>query len=51
MAEICSSEVAVLGPDDGVEQAERLVRERAIRRIPVLQDGIPVGVVSTGDLR
>jgi CBS domain-containing protein len=50
VGEICSSEVAVLSPDDGVEQAERLIRERAIRRIPVLQDGIPVGVVSTGDL-
>jgi CBS domain-containing protein len=48
--EICSSEVAVLGPDDDVEQAERLIRERAMRRIPVLQDGIPVGVVSVGDL-
>jgi CBS domain-containing protein len=50
VGEICSSEVAVLSPDDGVEQAEQLVRERAIRRIPVLQDGIPVGMVSTGDL-
>jgi CBS domain-containing protein len=50
VGEICSSEVAVLSPDDGVEQAERLVRERAIRRIPVLQDGIPVGMVCTGDL-
>ena len=50
VGEICSSEVAVLGPDDGVEQAQRLVRERAMRRIPVLQDGIPVGVVSVGDL-
>jgi CBS domain-containing protein len=50
VGEICSGEVAVLSPDDGVEQAERLVRERAIRRIPVLQDGIPVGMVSTGDL-
>jgi CBS domain-containing protein len=50
VGEICSSEVAVLSPDDGVEQAERLVRERAIRRIPVLQDGIPVGMVSIGDL-
>jgi CBS domain-containing protein len=50
VGEICSSEVAVLSPDDGVEQAERLVRERAMRRIPVLQDGIPVGVVSIGDL-
>jgi CBS domain-containing protein len=47
--EICS-EVAVLSPDDDVEQAERLIRERAMRRIPVLQDGIPVGVVSVGDL-
>jgi len=50
VGEICSGEVAVLGPDDGVEQAERLVRERAVRRIPVLADGIPVGMVSTGDL-
>jgi len=40
----------VLGPDDDVEQASRLVRERAVRRIPVVQDGIPVGVVSLGDL-
>jgi CBS domain-containing protein len=50
VGEICSREVAVLSPDDGVEQAERLIRERAIRRIPVLKDGIPVGMVSTGDL-
>jgi CBS domain-containing protein len=50
VGEICSSEVAVLSPDDDVEQAERLIRERALRRIPVLQDGIPVGVVSVGDL-
>jgi CBS domain-containing protein len=50
VGEICSGEVAVLSPDDGVEQAERLVRDRAIRRIPVLADGIPVGMVSTGDL-
>ena len=40
----------MLGPDDDVEQASRLVRERAVRRIPVVQDGIPVGVVSLGDL-
>jgi CBS domain-containing protein len=26
------------------------VRERAVRRIPVVQDGAPVGVVSIGDL-
>ena len=50
VGDICSSELAVLGPDDDVEQAARLVRERAVRRIPVVQDGTPVGVVSIGDL-
>jgi CBS domain-containing protein len=49
IGDICS-ELAVLGPDDDLEQATRLVRERAVRRIPVLADGIPVGVVSIGDL-
>ena len=50
IGDICSSEPVVLGPYDDVEQATRLVRERAVRRIPVLADGIPVGVVSIGDL-
>ena len=50
VGDICSTELAVLGPDDDVEQAARLVRERAVRRIPVVQDGTPVGVVSIGDL-
>src|SRR5919108_4423122 len=50
IGDICSSELVVLGPDDDVAQAARLVRERAVRRIPVLQDGTPVGVVSIGDL-
>ena len=50
IGDICSSELVVLGPDDDVAEATQLVRERAVRRIPVLQDGIPVGVVSIGDL-
>jgi CBS domain-containing protein len=47
---ICSNEVAVLGPDDDVDSAARLIRERVVRRIPVLEDDIPVGVVRVGDL-
>jgi len=50
VSDICSTELAVLGPDDHVDQATRLVRDRAVRRIPVVQDGIPVGIVSIGDL-
>jgi CBS domain-containing protein len=48
--DICSTDLAVLGPDDDVDQATRLVRDRAVRRIPVVRDGIPVGIVSIGDL-
>jgi len=33
-----------------VDQAARLDRDRAVRRIPAVQDGIPVGIVSIGDL-
>jgi CBS domain-containing protein len=50
IGDICSRELVVLGPDDDVAQAARLVRDRAVRRIAVLQDGTPVGVVSVGDL-
>jgi CBS domain-containing protein len=50
IGDICSGEPVVLGPDDDVAEVARLVRERAVRRIPVLQDGTPVGVVSVGDL-
>ena len=50
IGDICDSELAVLGPDDDLDEARRLVRERAVRRIPVLENGVPVGVVSVGDL-
>ena len=50
IGDICSATLTVLGPDDDIHQATRLVRERAVRRIPVVVDGIPVGVVSSADL-
>jgi CBS domain-containing protein len=50
VGDICSGELAALGPDDDVEQASRLVRERAVRRILVLADGTAVGMVYIGDL-
>jgi CBS domain-containing protein len=50
IGDICGSELVVLDPGDDLTQAARLVRDRAVRRIPVLRNGIPVGVVSSGDL-
>lgn len=48
--DICCRDFAVLSPGASVADAARLVRERAVRRIPVLHDGIPVGLVRVGDL-
>lgn len=48
--EICSRDLATLEPDQPVEDAIRLMRERAIRRLPVVEEGKPVGIVSIGDL-
>jgi CBS domain-containing protein len=50
LGDICTGELALLSPDDDVQHAARLVRERAVRRLPVIADGIPVGVVSISDL-
>jgi len=46
----CRGEVVALSPEDTVEEGIRLIRERAIRRIPVVEGGNAVGIVSIGDL-
>jgi len=50
LGDICSKDLTSLSPGDTVDDAVRLMREKAIRRIPVLEDGKLVGVVSIGDL-
>jgi CBS domain-containing protein len=37
-------------PDMPIDQAVRLMRQHAVRRLPVIQAGRAVGVVSIGDL-
>ena len=50
LGEICSRELTTLSPTDTVDDAVRLMREKAIRRLPVVENGQPVGIVSIGDL-
>ena len=40
----------VAAPDDPVADVVRLMRDRAVRRVPVVEGGVPVGIVSLGDL-
>jgi len=50
LAEICSRELTTLSPTDSVEEAVALMRDKSIRRLPVVEHGHPVGIVSLGDL-
>jgi len=50
IGEICTSDLAIVAPDDPVERAAQLMRETAVRRLPVVEGEQLVGVVSLGDL-
>jgi CBS domain-containing protein len=50
LASICSDDVTSVKPDDPIDTAVALMRERALRRIPVVENGQPVGIVTMGDL-
>jgi CBS domain-containing protein len=50
LADICSKELHTVNPTDPVEEAINLMREKAVRRILVVKDDRPVGIVSIGDL-
>lgn len=50
LSDICSVDVTTLRPDDEVDQAVSIMRDKAIRRIPVVKNGKVVGILSLGDL-
>jgi CBS domain-containing protein len=50
VSDVLSEDLITVSPTDTVDQAVRLMRERAVRRLPVVEAGRPVGIVSIGDL-
>jgi CBS domain-containing protein len=50
LGEICSGQLVSLKPDDKIEDAVKLMREHAVRRLPVVENDKCVGIVSLGDL-
>jgi CBS domain-containing protein len=47
---LCSQDLATLAADASVDDAVELMRTRAIRRLPIVDAGTPLGIVSLGDL-
>ncbi|MFN2581298.1 MAG: CBS domain-containing protein [Candidatus Dormibacteria bacterium] len=50
VGEIASKDLVALSPDDTLERAADVMREKSVRRLPVMQGEQPVGIVSIGDL-
>jgi CBS domain-containing protein len=48
--QVVSEDLTAVAPDDPIDRAVQIMRERAIRRLPVVEAGKPVGIVSLGDL-
>ena len=50
VGEVCSPHVTTVEPSDPIDRAIEFMRENALRRLPVVENGKPVGIVSIGDL-
>lgn len=50
LSEMCTERAVSLSPSDSVDEAICVMRRHAVRRLPVVEAGRPVGVVSIGDL-
>ena len=48
--DVATTDYESVSPDASVEDAIKIVRGSNVRRVPVVQDGKPVGIVSIGDL-
>jgi CBS domain-containing protein len=46
----CSHSIEAVGPESTADEVAALMRDHALRRIPVVEDGKPVGIISLGDL-
>ena len=50
LGSVCSKEITALSVEHTDEDAVELMRAKSIRRLPVMENGRVVGIVSLGDL-
>jgi CBS domain-containing protein len=49
LRQACSMDLTTVSPDTSLDQAVSILREKALRRLPVMQNNNIVGIVSIGD--
>ncbi|KJE27720.1 CBS domain protein [Geobacillus kaustophilus] len=50
VTEVMSRDLVTLSPDDSVQKAADMMARHQIRRLPVIENGRLVGIISLGDL-
>ena len=50
VGDLVSDELETLEPDASLDDALRAMSEHKVRRLPVVEDGKPVGIVTLGDV-
>lgn len=50
LADVCSPDLVTVAPNDDADTVVQRMREHRVRRIPVVDGGRPVGVLSIGDM-
>lgn len=50
LGDICSAELTTADADDSIDSVVAKMREKALRRMPVVKKGKAVGIISIGDL-
>jgi CBS domain-containing protein len=50
LGEIATGNVTTIEADRPADEAARIMREENIRRLPVVENGQPIGIISIGDL-
>lgn len=50
LGDVCTSDPDTVRPDDDAKEVVSRMRRDAVKRVPVVEDGAPVGILSMGDL-
>jgi CBS domain-containing protein len=50
LSAVCSTDVVCVEPGASIDEVVELMRDKAIRRVPVVEDEKPVGILSLGDV-
>lgn len=50
LGDICTNDVQTVTPDTPIDDVIRLMSDKAVRRVPVVEGGQPIGIVALGDL-